>query len=54
MTSQYAYLFRQNILKPNCLIKVKKVKRKGDYVVLKDIEIVSNKMTEMIGDPIEI
>ena len=33
MTSQYAYLFRQNILRPNCLIKVKSVKRKGDYVV---------------------
>ena len=54
MTSQFAYLFRQNILKPNCIIKVKSVKKKGDYVVLKDIEIVSNKMTEMIGDPIEI
>ena len=54
MTSQFAYLFRQNILKPNCIIKVKSVKKKEDYVVLKDIEIVSNKMTEMIGDPIEI
>ena len=36
MTSQFAYLFRQNIL------KVKSVKKKGDYVVLKDIEIVPN------------
>ena len=36
MTSQFAYLFRQNIL------KVKSMKKKGDYVVLKDIEIVPN------------
>ena len=54
MTSQFAYMFRKNILKTNCLIKIMRVKRKGECVVLKDIQIVSNKMTEMIGVPIEI
>ena len=28
MTSQFAYLFRQTILKPNCIIKVKSVKKR--------------------------